>query len=133
MTSIRDVYRAVKVRLSDVGLNAYDYVPGASEWPGALVLPPNSVHVDGAGRAPMVLRFEVLVLVSGAIDENQLQLLDYMDVAGGKSILKAFGDDPSLGFPDVHVRVTESRVLGFEEQAGYQAYGAMFEFVAMVG
>jgi hypothetical protein len=132
MTTIRQVYAAIKARLNSIGLNAYDYVPGSAEWPGALVLPP-AVEIEGAGNAPQVLRFDVLVLVSGAIDGNQLQLLDYQDLVGPRSIIRAFRDDPSLGFDDVTVRVLRSRVLGYEEQAGYQAFGATFELSAMIG
>ncbi len=130
--SNRESVAVQKLDRADVGLNAYDYVPGSAEWPGALVLPP-AVEIEGAGNAPQVLRFDVLVLVSGAIDGNQLQLLDYQDLAGPRSIIRAFRDDPSLGFPDVTVRVLRSRVLGYEEQAGYQAFGATFELSAMIG
>lgn len=132
MTTITQLYDAIKVRLKTVDLKAYDYIPGSSEWPGAFVLPPVLEH-EGAADDWSVLRFDVVVLVSGAVDKNQLKLLRYQDQSDSLSIHQAFQSDRSLGFPDVDARVTASRPLGYEEQAGYQGFGCVFEVVVRLG
>lgn len=132
-TTIKELYTAIKGRLKTIeGLNAYDHIPGVNEWPGALVHPPN-VEAEGAGDGWQILRFNVMVIVSGAIDEHQLKLLDYQANEGPKSIPAAFRQDPSLGFPDVSARVSASRPMGYEEQAGYQGFGCVFEVVVCLG
>jgi hypothetical protein len=132
MTTILQLYAAIKGRLKTVDLNAYDHVPGSAEWPGAFVLPPMAEH-EGAADDWLTLRFDVVIMVSSTIDKNQLKLLEYQALDGPKSIKGAFDQDPSLGFPDVHARVLRSRPLGYEEQAGYLGFGAVFEVVVRLG
>lgn len=131
MTTVRELYEGVRDRLKTVGLKAYDYVPGTTEMPAAMMMPPMVEH-EGLSDDWATLRFEVFVLVSGSIDEKQRRLLEYQDFEGPKSISAAFRADPTLGI-GVDVRVTRSRPVGFEEMAGYQVFGSVFEFVARLG
>lgn len=126
------IYRALKARLKTCKLNAYDYVPGSNEWPGGFILPPE-IEADGAADDCFIMRFEIVVLVSGAVDENQLKLLEYQSDTGERSIARAFRSEPTLGGLVGHVRIARSRPLSYEEQAGYQGFGAVFEAVARVG
>lgn len=133
---ILPVYTALKARLKtvdrDSGFQAYDYVPGAAEWPGAFVLPP-TVEPQGADDGWLILRFEIVVLISAAIDLNQLRLLEYQSSAGPRSIPRAFAAEPTLGGLVGNVRVERSRPLSYEEQAGYMGFGCSFEVVVWVG
>lgn len=135
MTEILPVYRAIKDRLKQVdpgsGFRAYDFVPGTNEWPAALVLPP-SVEPQGADDGFLILRFEIVVLVSSAIDEHQLRLLEYQSTSGPKSIPGVFAAEPTLDGLVGTIRVERSRSLNYEEQAGYMAFGALFDTVAYV-
>jgi hypothetical protein len=131
-TNPKDVYAAVKDRLKLLGLNSYDYIPGAAEWPGAFVLMGEVEH-EGLADDWITIRFEILLMVSAAIDEHQLQLLDYQAFSGPKSISEAFRTEPTLGLDGANVRIVRSRPLGYEEQAGYQGFGCTFEAVARLG
>lgn len=134
-------YRAIKARLKSVdfdpttgrGLQAYDYVPGVNEWPGAVVLPPEIPDTEGADNGLLYLNIDIVVLVSGAIDEHQLKLLEYQSTRGARSISRAFAAEPTLGGVVGHIRITGSRPLNYEEQAGYQAFGCVFTARAMIG
>jgi hypothetical protein len=130
------IYQAMKARLKTVdparSFQAYDYVPGVNEWPGALILPP-TIEPQGADDGWLILRFEIVVLVSAAVDENQLKLFEYQSSDGPKSIPKAFASEPTLGGLVGQVRVERSRPLSYEEQAGYLGFGCIFETVAWVG
>lgn len=114
------------------GLQSYDYVPGANEWPAALILPPD-IEWEGLADEWATMRFEIIVLVSAAIDEKQLVLIEMMSSTGSRSVVAAFRKEPTLGGLVGDVRVIRSRPLGYEEQAGYRAYGAVFECVARIG
>lgn len=126
MTSIPQVYEAVKNVVATTGLRAFSYVPGSAEWPGAYLMPPQVVY---EGLADNVLEFDVgiVILVSAATDKNQLQLLAYMDDQGDKSIPLAFHNNPGLGLDGVHAFVRMSRPLNFEEMSAYAAFGALLE------
>jgi hypothetical protein len=134
------VYKAIKYRLKAAdpttadhqGLNAYDHVPGASEWPGAFVLPP-TVDPQGLGDDWCEIVFEIVVLVSAAFAVDQLKLLPYQNLTGPKSIPAAFRNEPTLGGLVGDIRITGSRPLGYEEQAGYQGFGCIFEAKALIG
>lgn len=134
------IYHAIKARLKGVdpstenhrGLQAYDHVPGVNEWPGALVLPPD-VEIEGLANDWVTVRFSIIVLVSSAIDEHQLMLLEYQSTKGQRSISRAFMTEPTLGGLVGDIRITGSRPLNYEEQAGYQGYGAVFDGVARIG
>lgn len=134
------IYEAIKYRLKGVdpstathrGLQVYEYVPGSNEWPGALVLPPE-VEDEGLANDWVTLRFQILILVAATIDESQLKLLEYQPTTGPRSIARAFSEEPTLGHLVGDIRITGSRPLNYEEQAGYQGYGAMFDVVARVG
>ena len=133
-------YEAIKYRLRSIdpstathrGLNAYDYVPSTSEWPGIFVLPP---MVDPQGLADdwLEIEFEMVLLVSAAFDVNQLKLLPYQNVSGPLSIPRAFRQEPTLGGLVGDIRITGSRPLGYEEQAGYQGWGCVFQAKARIG
>jgi hypothetical protein len=126
------IYRGIRDRLREIdGLNAYDFVPGASEWPGAFVLLPIIEH-EGLADDWVTLRFDIVVLVSATIDENQLTLLEYQGETGDKSIHQAFASEPTLGGLCGDVRVARSRPLGYEEQAGYAGFGAVFETMVRI-
>lgn len=130
---ILPIYQALKARLKTVvGLQAYDYVPGVDEWPGAVILPP-TIESDGADDGWLTLRFEIVLLVSAAIDEHQLKLFAYQSSSGTKSIPKAFASDPTLGGLVGNLRVERSRPVSYEEQAGYLGFGCVFEVVAWAG
>jgi hypothetical protein len=130
MTSVREAYAALTTVVSSAtGLRGYDYVPGSSLWPAFFVLAP-VMEYESLAHNLAEPRFDVVVLVSSARDKNQRDLLDYMDDEGPKSIPKAVHDDPSLGgLPGVSAIVLRARPLNLPEQAGYQAYGALFEAV----
>lgn len=134
------IWRAIKARLKTVDtdaaggrqLQAYDYVPGINEFPGALVLPPTTLP-EGADDGLLYLEFDIIVLVSAAIDEHQIKLLEYQSTKGPRSIARAFASEPTLGGLVGHIRITGSRPLNYEEQAGYQAFGCVFSAKAMIG
>lgn len=127
MTSIRELYEAIAIGpLKAVGLHAFDHVPGSSEWPGAFLLPP-VVEYESLADTVLELRTDIVVLVSATVDINQLKLLDYMDDQGPRSIPLAFHQNPSFGLNGVSGFIARSRPLNFEQQAGYQAFGAVFE------
>lgn len=130
------IYQAIKYRLKAVdpahNLQAYDHVPGASEWPGAFVLPPEVGH-EGLGDDWMEVQFDIVVLVSSAIDSHQLKLLEYQSTKGERSIARAFRSEPTLGGLVGDIRVTGSRPLSYEEQAGYMAFGCVFSVKARIG
>jgi len=126
------VYAAIKYRLKDIGLNAYDYVPGSAEWPGAFILPPE-VELEGLGDDWIVVVFDIVVLVSAPLDIQQLKLLEYQSLSGEKSISAAFKAEPTLGGLVGDIRIARSRPLGYEEQAGYQGFGCVFEAKARIG
>lgn len=129
---LEPVYTAIKYRLKTTGLNAYDHVPGSTEWPGAFILPPD-VELEGLSDGWVTVRFEIVVLVSAALDVHQLNLLPYQNLTGAKSIPAAFKADPTLGGLVGDIRVVRSRPLHYEEQAGYQGFGCAFETVARIG
>jgi len=127
MTSLRELYAAIAAGpLTDVGLRAFDHVPGSSEWPAAYVLPP-VVKYEGLANNVLELRVDIVVLVSAAVDKHQRNLLDYMDDQGPSSIPLAFHQNRTLGLDGVDAFIASARPLNYEEQAGYNAFGALLE------
>lgn len=131
-TTIRELYEVGYVtRLATTGLRSFGYVPYDSEWPAAFLLPPVVDH-EGLANNWGLIRVDVIVFVSAVIDQHQHKLLPYQDVDGDQSIPAAFLADPTLGLPGVDAHVVRSRPLNMTEQAGYQAFGALFETQAVL-
>lgn len=133
MTTVQELYAALASGpLTDVGLRAFDYVPGEAEWPAAYTMPP-VVDYEGLANNWGELKIDVVVLVSAALDKHQGKLLPYQDIEGAQSISDAVLRNPSLGFDDVHLMLKRSRPLHLTEQSDYRAFGALFEMVARLG
>lgn len=135
MTTLRQVGQALADRLEAIpGLRVMPSVPETpSTFPLAFVTPP-PLEYENLTMTSMALLFGVVVLVSRAPDERrQLDLLDYQDVAGAKSVPAAIQANPSLGLTGVSAYVNASRPLGAEEIAGYQAYGLIFDVPVRLG
>lgn len=132
-TDLEPIWAAMKYRLKEInGLGAYDYVPGAAEWPAAFL---SGATVDHEGLADdwITVMFDIVLLVSAAFDVHQLKLLAYQSGTGPKSIPRVFRQDPTLGGLVGDIRIIGSRPLGYEEQAGYQGWGCVFEAKARIG
>lgn len=125
-TSLRQVYAGHKDLLATVDLRSFDHVPGSSEWPGAFLLPP-TVEYETLAGSQLQFTVPIVVLVSAVVSKRQLDLLDYMDDQGPKSIPLAFHQNPSLGLSGVSASIQVARPLNLEEQAAYQAFGALLE------
>lgn len=127
MTTVSEVYTAIADGpLTAAGLRAFPYVPGSAEWPAAYMLPP-VIDYETLADTHLHLSVGIVVLVSAAVDKHQGDLLAYMDDQGALSIPLAFHQNRSLGRTDVDAFVTRARPLNMTEQAGYQAFGALFE------
>ncbi len=132
-TTLGEIASGLVERLETIpDLNAYDHVPGTGEWPGAFIRAPQVVY-EGLALDDEDLSIEIIVLVSAAFAEGQLDILPFMEISGAQSIPAAIHADRTLGFDDVDVYVTLARPLGLQEQAGYRAYGVVFELSARVG
>jgi hypothetical protein len=129
---LEPVYKAIAARLKTLGPHAYDYVPGASEWPGFFLQPP-MIDPEGLADDWCVITLEIVLIVSGAFDINQKQIMPYTNLTGPKSVWQAFRAEPTLGGLVGDIRITGSRPLGYEEQAGYQGFGVVFDARAMIG
>jgi hypothetical protein len=127
-TSLRQLYAAIAAGpLKSCGLRAFDYVPATSEWPAAYCMPPEITYEGITSTSHLELTIDIVLLVSAVVDKHQLNLLDYMDDQGPLSIPLAFHNDPSLGLQGVNAYVMLARPLNYEEQAGFNAFGALFE------
>lgn len=132
-TTLGEVAAALAEQLGTIPeLNAYDHVPGTAEWPGAFIRAPHVVY-EGLALDDEDLSIEIILLVSAAFAEGQLDILPFMEISGPQSIPAAIHDDRTLGLDDVDVYVTLARPLGLQEQASYRGYGVIFELSVRVG
>ena len=129
MTTLRQVAEALEAKLETIpGLRSESHVPGtASRFPFAFVTPPPIEYETLALSALDALPFGIVVLVSETVPRNQLDLLDYQDVTGTRSIPALIQADRTLGLTGVDAFVLASRPLVAEEIAGYQAFGIVFD------
>ena len=131
MTSLRQIAEALADRVETVIGRATSVVEN-KPYPFAMVLPPTVSYVGISGTSGDV-EFGVVVLVSAALDRKQLDLMDYADPTGAKSIPAAIQSDPSLGLAGVHAFVSDSRSLEAEEIAAYNAFGSLFVVPVRLG
>lgn len=128
MTTLRQVATAFETRLETIpGLRATPDVAGApTHFPLAFPVPPE-ISYEALDLSLSETTWGIVVLVSRNPLRNQLDLLDYQDDSGPKSIPALIQADPSLGLSGVHAFVNASRPLSAEEIAGYQAFGVVFD------
>lgn len=131
MTEIADVLDGIDTVLKTIeGLNVRDHIPGSTpDFPVAFLHPvPVTDYRDG-GEADQVHVFEIIVLVSQTLYENQRTVLPYLERTGSKSIFALFENNRTLGLNGVDAHVRETRPLDQQEVAGYFGSGAAVTLV----
>lgn len=125
--TLRQIAGGIDARLATIpGLNHYPAPPAAPNFPCAFPVPPPINYRNTMRAGVITLRFDVVVMESIASwEDGQLRLLDLLDWAGDSSIFLALSADKTLGLGsqvDAAV-VDETRPLGLEDVAGYEAFG----------
>jgi hypothetical protein len=132
MTAVRlvDIIEGLESQLRSIdGLRVFDHVPGAADYPAALILPPDIDYRRAMAKGFVRLELEVVVLVSAVVDRMQRDLFEYLDWTGPKSIVAAVDNDKTLGIPGINAVAMSCRQLGLEEIAGYNAWGGAVRFL----
>ncbi len=136
MTTLTEVVEAItRVIAVDDQLNVFPYPPSAPPMPCAFPVPPPINYRETMRRGVIRLQFEIIVMSSPAPGaEGQVDLYPYLDWTGPKSLILALEDDQTLGLGDkVSSAVNaETRPLGLEEIAAYEAFGVAIPFLVVV-
>jgi hypothetical protein len=125
-----DIIAGLEQQLRSIaGLRVFDHVPGTAEYPAAFILPPAIDYRQTMQRGVIRLELEVVILVSSVVDRQAISLFPYIDDDGPQSIVAAVDNDKTLGLANINAVAMDCRQLGFEEVAGYGAYGAAVRFL----
>lgn len=128
-----DIVDGLEIQLRSIdGLRVFDHVPGAAEYPAALILPPDIDYRASMLKGYIKLELEVVVLVSAVVNRMQKELFGYFDWSGPQSVVAAVDNDKTLGLTGINAVAMSCRQLGLEEIAGYQAWGGAVRFLINV-
>jgi hypothetical protein len=125
MTTLAEVRDGLETRLETIsGLRVYDYVPDDVLYPAAVIFPPtHASYRNDMGFGGYTTQFVILLLVSAAIDRQQLDLYALLDRTGPSSIFAAIEADRTLGGLSVDARVVSAQdALNLGEMAGTRVY-----------
>ena len=128
MTTLRQVAVALAARIDTIPeLEVHEFVPPTvAHFPIAFVTPP-TFEYEGLSLTSIEATFGVVVLASRNVDRKQLDLYDYVDLTGPRSIPAVVNGDTTLGLSGVHAFTLAARPLGAEEIAGYNAFGVVID------
>lgn len=131
MTILADIVAGIKTRLDTIdGLRVYDHVPADPNLPAAVIVPPEINYRETMRAGVIRLQFEIVLLTSSADHQRgQRKLFPYLDWGTPESILDAIDADRDLGLTNVDAAILNSRPLGLEEVAAFQAFGASFSLL----
>lgn len=130
------VVEGIDARLATIAeLNHFPYPPASPPFPCAFPVTPPINYRETYRSGVITLRFDIVVMEgTSAGHEQQLQLYEFLDWAGDRSVFQAFDADPTLGLGDkVDAKIVgESRPLGLEEIAAYEAFGASLPLLVAI-
>lgn len=132
--TIKEVMEGIQARLQTIdGLRITAYAADQINPPSAMVtVPPIPQYHATMKRGRMTLDPSVIVLTSAALDRvGQLDLADYANPTGAKSIIAAIEADPTLGGVVDNCKVISFRPLGMQEVGMIGYYGGIFELKAV--
>ena len=131
MISLTRIIEGLAETLASIdGLRVHDHVPGNTEFPAAIITPPEIDYRQTMDRGVIRLELEVVVLVGAVVDRNQKTLFHYLDWEGSSSIVAVIDADPTLGgIEGINAVPMSARPLALEEVASYQAWGAAQQFL----
>lgn len=126
MTTLAQARNGLKTVLDSIaGLRVYDYVPDDAHYPAAIIQPPLIPdYREDIGDGSVMAVFPVLVVVPATIDRLQVELHDYFDRSGSKSIFAVLEADRSLGGLDVDAYATSVRPVDLMQIASTSVWGA---------
>jgi hypothetical protein len=119
----------------DGGLvKAWGIVPDAFDPPAIFVSPPTIPSYFGdLDTRWFEVTFDLAVMVSSASDDNQLQLIPFMERSGPQSIFATIMADTSLGGLNVEAKPVSARPLGKTEIGNVMYFGAAVTSNVIVG
>lgn len=123
MSSLSQIRTALSSTITAAipGLQGYPRLPEVTNLPGFVVIPRTTDFEFTMGRGFDQINLDVIVLVSRRDDQlAQIELDDYVNGFGAKSIRQAVWNTRGLGLADVEAAVT-----------GMSDYGAQFEVGAL--
>lgn len=134
MSTIEEITEAIEGRLATIpGLTVWGYPPGQTDYPAAFLnLYPEIDYRDSAADDQLHV-FEIVVLVSAALNENIRTGLPFLEREGPQSIFAVFESQRTLGLNDVDAHIRSARPLDLEDVGGYHAYGAALTLVVAQG
>lgn len=128
MATLAQIMAGLEARLATItGLRTNDVSPGQISPPCAIIgVPPIDYHLT-MGRGKAAFDFTITVFVSATHDRaGQLQLAEYADRTGSKSIVAAVEGDKDLGSTVDDCNVMDFRPLGLDEVGTVGYYGGVF-------
>lgn len=127
--TIRQIMQGIEARLATIsGLRTSEFLPDQVTPPHAVVGIPSVANYHGPFARDFRLDSTVTVLVSSVSDRaGQLNLADYADPTGAKSILAAIEADQTLGSVVSNCIVTGFRPLWLQEVGLIGYYGGVFD------
>jgi len=125
MTTLAQVRDGLAARLDTInGLRVYDYMPGNTHYPAAVIFPPiHNDYRDDEGSGSYTTQWIVILFVPATVDRQQLDLYALLDRTGSGSIFAAVEADRKLGGLEVDARVVSAQdPLDLGEMAGAKVY-----------
>lgn len=127
MATIRDIAAGIADLASQLGIQAFAYVPDSVQAPASFVRL-TAVDEESFGLGSMGVKFDLVFVTSRTTEVGQYQLYDYAAHTGVKSVWQLVDENRDLGLTDgTDANVTGYRSLGVEEVAAYGYYGGAFE------
>ena len=107
MTTLAQVRDGLEARLKTIaGLRVYDHVPDDINPPAAVVLPPIIPdYREDLGNGSVTATFPVLLLVTSILARQQLDLYEFLERTGPRSVFAVIESDRTLGGLDVDAHV----------------------------
>jgi len=135
VTTLAQVRDGLEARLKTiVGLRVYDHVPDDVQFPAATIEPPTVPDYRQNLAANLLsATIQIDLFVSAAIDRKQMDLYDYVEPTGARSILAAIEADRTLGLVAVDAFVLSAEPLGLVTYADTQCYGAAVTVQVFLG
>jgi hypothetical protein len=122
MTTLAETRNGLAAVLGTIdGLRVYDYLPDDAHYPAALIRLRGSTATNDLGGSSRAVIFSIHVLIPASFDRKQLELYDYVERTGSKSIFAAVRADRKFGGLDVNANPD----AGSFEETDLQRLGAV--------
>lgn len=114
-----------KAATLDVRLNPKKRPPATVDGWTVFAVPPDIDYRQAMRGGAFTFEFDVVFLVGAHDNDNQDDLLPFVDPVGDSSLRRLLdqGTNRTLGFPDVDCVALTARPVGLELVGGTQTYG----------